>query len=569
MIFAYSFVIIYIIMKKRENAVKNKNALKWIIDHGKASIFIICLLTLMSVVLSLIQIRFATASKNVMDIATKVTEGTLSSAFLVLVLLLVSRLIIQIATNYLNVHANFKMAVALKRHLFKTLINKDFLSVAGFHSGELLNRINTDVNEIVNGIITILPAAALFMTSIIGAFCVLYKIDSTLALIILCIGPLVAIGARLYSAKYKVMHKKCRECDGRAKSFMLEILQNLLVVKSFNCESHVLKRNDSLQIENYRLNVKKVTLSIFAHVGMFLIFNAGYYFAMAYAAYRLSLGQLTYGDVTAILALVSQIQTPFKNMSSLVPQAFSVIASVERLLDLEDLKDENLSGIALPADTYENTEQIIFDNVCFSYNDDSAISNINMKINKGECVVVAGESGAGKSTSLKLLLGIMTPDSGRIYLKCKNGEIDLGKDTRSLFAYVPQGNLILSGTIRENITFSHPDAKEEDIIAAAKVAQIWDFISSLDNGLDTVLGEKGLGLSEGQTQRISIARAILHDAPILLLDESTSALDSVTEQNLLDSIRKMTDKTCIIVSHKQAAFDICDSVAYIEKRSRD
>ena len=548
---------------------KNKKVFSWIIKHGKASLFIIGVLTLMSIILSLIQIRFATASKNVMDIATKVTPGTLSSAFLVLVLLLVLRLIVQIATNYLNVHATHRLQISLKTHLFRILINKDYLSVSKYHSGELLNRISSDVGVIVGGIITIIPAAALVMTSIIGAFYVLYNIDSTLALIILCIGPLVAIGARLYSAKYKVMHKKCQECDGRAKSFMLEILQNLLVVKSFNSEKHVLSKNEDLQMENYRLNVRKVTISVIAHIGMFLIFNAGYYFAMAYAAYRLSLGQLTYGDVTAILALVSQIQTPFKNMSSLVPQAFAVTASVERLLDLEDLKDENLSGISLPQDTYENMESIVFDDVCFSYSDDSHVSNINMKINKGECVVVAGESGAGKSTSLKLLLGIMSPDSGRIYLKCKDGEIDLGKDTRSLFAYVPQGNLILSGTLRENIAFSHPDASEEDVIAAAKVAQIWDFISTLDNGLDTVLGEKGLGLSEGQTQRISIARAILHDAPILLLDESTSALDSVTEKNLLEAIRKMTDKTCIIVSHKQAAFDMCDSVAYIEKRIKN
>lgn len=547
---------------------KNKNVFKWIAHHGKASLFIIGILTMMSVILSLIQIRFATASKNVMDIATKVTDGTLSSAFLLLVFLLILRLLVQIATNYLNVHASYTLEISIKRHLFKTLINKDYLSVARFHSGELLNRINSDVSVIVSGIIAIIPAAALFLTSIIGAFIVLYNIDSTLAVIILCIGPLVAIGARVYSSHYKVIHKKCRECDGRAKSFMLEILQNLLVVKSFNCESHVLNKNDDLQTEHYRLNVKKVTMSVVAHIGMFLIFNAGYYFALGYAAYRLSLGQLTYGDVTAILALVSQIQTPFKNMSSLVPQAFSVFASTERLLDLEDLKDEILSGIPLPSDTYENMEEIVFDDVCFSYSDDSHVSNINMQIKKGECVVVAGESGAGKSTSLKLLLGIMSPDSGRIYLKCKNTEIDLGKDTRSLFAYVPQGNLILSGTIRENIAFSHPDASEDAIIAAAKVAQIWDFISTLDNGLDTVLGEKGLGLSEGQTQRISIARAILHDAPILLLDESTSALDSQTEKNLLDAIRKMTNKTCIIVSHKQAAFDICDSVVYIEKRSK-
>ncbi len=547
---------------------KTKGVWNWIIKNGKKSVPVIVLLTVLSIVLSLIQVRFATASKTVMDIATKAAEGTLSSAFIVLLSLLFLRLVLQIFVNYVNVHACSKFEISLKRHLFKTLINKDYLSVMGYHSGELLNRINSDVSVIVSGIIAIVPSAALFLTSIIGAFYVLYSIDSTLALIILCIGPLVAIGARLYSAKYKVMHKKCQEYDGKTKSFMLEILQNLLVVKSFGCEESMLDRSEELQYENYRLKVKRVTVSVVAQIGMFLIFNAGYYFAMAYAAYRLSMGQLTYGDVTAILALVSQIQSPFKSMSSLVPQAFAVSASVERLIELEELKDEKLSGGILPDDIYENAEEIVFDNVTFSYNSDSAVSGVNIRIKKGECVVVAGESGVGKSTAIKLLLGIMSPDSGRIYMTYSGGELELGKNTRALFAYVPQGNLILSGTIRENIMFGKKDVKEEDVIKAAKVAQIWDFISTLEKGLDTELGEKGLGLSEGQTQRISIARAILHDAPVLLLDESTSALDSETEWNLLAAIREMTEKTCIIVSHKQAAFDICDNVVYIEKKNR-
>lgn len=548
---------------------KNKEIWNWIYKNGKRSFPVILLLTLISVTMSLIQVRFATASKNVMDIATGAIEGTLISAFLVLVILLVTRLLISISISYLNVHASSRFEINLKRHLFKTLINKDYLAVTKFHSGELLNRINSDVSVIVSGIIALLPSAALFITSIIGAFCVLYNIDSTLALIILCIGPFVAVGARLYSARFKVMHKKCQEYDGKTKSFMLEILQNLLVVKSFNCENNMLDKSENLQLKSYKLRVKRVSVSVIAQIGMFLIFNAGYYFAMAYAAYRLSRGELTYGDVTAILALVSQIQTPFKSVSSLIPQAFAVSASIERLLELEELKDEPQTKFILPENTYENMEQIVFDNVTFSYNSDSMVSGINMRINKGECVVIAGESGAGKSTAIKLMLGIMAPDSGRIYLSGNFDDITVNKDTRELFAYVPQGNLILSGTIRENISFSHDNATEEEIIHAAKVAQIWDFIKTLDKGLDTELGEKGLGLSEGQTQRISIARAILHDAPVLLLDESTSALDSQTELALLKAIREMTDKTCIIVSHKQAAFDICDNVIYIEKRKQN
>ncbi|MBR4720347.1 MAG: ABC transporter ATP-binding protein [Clostridia bacterium] len=545
---------------------KKKNAWKWIFENGKKSFPVIILLSVISIALSVIQINFATASKDVMDIATKQTDGVLKDAFLVLLMLLLIRLVLQITVSYLNVHACSRFEIALKRHIFGILIKKDYLSVSKFHSGELMNRINSDVSVIVNGIIDILPYAVMFLTSIIGAFFVLYKIDATLALIILCIGPVVAVGARIYSSKYKKMHILCQEYDGKTKSFMLEILQNLLVVKSFGCENKVLDKSEALQTRTYKLRIRRVTVSVFAQIGLFLIFNAGYYFAMAYAAYKLSIGEMTYGDVTAILALVAQIQSPFKSISSLIPRAFAVIASVERILELENITDETVVNPVNAETVYAKMENIVLDDVTFSYDEDAVVSGINMDIKKGECVVIAGESGAGKSTVMKLLLGIIPNQSGKMYIKCKEEEFPLDSSTRGLFAYVPQGNLILSGTIRENITFGKSDANDEEIINAAKIAQIWDYIKTLDKGLDTELGEKGAGLSEGQIQRISIARAILHDAPILLLDESTSALDSVTEKNLLLAIRNMTNKTCIIVSHKQAAFDICDRVIYIEKK---
>ena len=233
---------------------------------------------------------------------------------------------------------------------------------------------------------------------------------------------------------------------------------------------------------------------------------------------------------------------------------------------MEELKDEADTGEKLEREIYSDMQSLVFDNVKFSYNDDSLVSGINMDIKKGEFAVVAGESGAGKSTAVKLLLGILKPDSGDIYLKTNdNKKHNLGRNSRALFAYVPQGNLILSGTIRENIAFATGVASEEEIIKSAKIAQIWDFIQTLDKGLDTEIGENGLGLSEGQAQRISIARAILSGAPILLLDESTSALDAVTEKKLLGAIKNMTDKTVIIVSHKQAAFDFCDKVIHVQK----
>lgn len=547
---------------------KKNDVYGWLWRSSRGSKLFIVLLTVLSAVYSLLQLGFVGASKNVIDIATGTVGGSLARACVVLVVLLAVQLLLQIGVNFMNVHASSRLEISLKRRVFSTLMYKEYLSVAKYHSGELLNRISSDVAVIVNGIIGIIPSAALFITSIIGGFFYLWKIDSLLAVIILSIGPFVAVGARIYSSKYKVLHKKCQEADGETKSFMLEILQNILVVKSFCCEDVALDRAELLQRRSYHLRVIRVLVSIVANVGMFIIFNAGYYFALAYGAFRLSRGVLTYGDVTAILQLVNKIQTPFKNVSSLVPQAFAVAASAERLLEFERLPGEEESGDVLPEGIYEDMKEIVFDDVTFSYAEDSVVSGINMRLKKGSCAVIAGESGAGKSTAIKLLLGILKPQSGKIYISSASGKYEIGRMTRSLFSYVPQGNMILSGTIRENICFARGSATEEEIIHAAKVAQIWDFIETLDSGLDTKIGEKGLGLSEGQAQRISIARALLYDAPILLLDESTSALDSATEAELLKAVRSMTDKTCIIVSHKKAAFEICDEVCYVTKKAQ-
>lgn len=544
-----------------------KKSLKWLYKNGKSSIPAMVLLSVFSASLSLLSLRFVEASRSLINIAIGSAEGSFRNAVLLLLCLLGLQLVLQIGINFLQVHASARLEISLKQKIFRRLIRKEYLAVSKFHSGELLNRLNSDISVIVNGIVTVIPAAVLFLTSIVGGFIMLYSIDRVLAGLILAIGPFVLIGARLYSRRYKALHKKCQEADGKTKSFMLEILQNLLVVKSFGNETPVMEKSSGLQNESYRLRIKRTKVSVVAHVGLFLIFNAGYYFAVAFGAYRLSTGTgINFGDFTAILQLVNQIQSPFKQIASLIPQVFSTIASAERMLELEELAEEKEEKSVNAREVYRGLEEIVFDHVSFSYNQDSTVSGIDMHIKKGEHVVVAGESGAGKSTAVKLLLSIFQPQEGKIYLKTKNGNIPVSCQTRSLFAYVPQGNLILSGTIRENITFACGAASEEEIIKSAKIAQIWDFIESLEDGLDTKIGEKGLGLSEGQAQRIAIARAILYDAPVLLLDEATSALDSDTEIALLRAIRSMTDKTCILVSHKKAAFEICDRVLYVEKK---
>lgn len=536
----------------------------WLIRHSRTSLIFIVLLTVTSILLSLLSLNFVSVSRELINIAVGTSEGSLVGMGIVLVVLLALRLLLQTATSYINVHASSRFEISLKRSIFKELISKDYLSLSAYHSGELLNRINNDVSVIVNGVITLLPSAALFLTSIIGGFVYLYTIDKLLALLILAVGPLVFVGAHLYSKRYKQLHKQCQDANGKTQAFMLEMLQNLLVIKSFKNENTVLDHNEELQRKSYRLRVRRTTVSVISNIAMFLVFNAGYYFSLAYGAYRLSSGAITYGDVTAILQLVNQIQSPFKSISGLVPQFFSMLASAERIIELEALLPEAQTGTAaLPEDIYSSASEIVFDNVRFSYNSDSKISVMNFRIPLHSFTAIAGESGIGKSTAIKLLLGILTPQSGRIYIKARDAEYELGSLNRSLFAYVPQGNLILSGSIRENIAFSGENVTDEAVIASAKDAQIWEFIRTLEDGMDTYIGEKGLGLSEGQAQRLSVARALLSNAPILLLDESTSALDPNTEAALLHALKKIPGKTCIIVSHKKAALEICDNIVHI------
>ncbi len=538
----------------------SKKVWKWIYKNGKGTTPYIIILTVLSVILSLISLSFAVVSKEVFDIATKQATGNLLRACASLVVLLLLQLLIQVSISFINVHANTKMEIDMKRNIFKSLISRDFLSISKYHSGELLNRLTSDVSVIASGIITIIPSAALLLSTLIGAFCYLYFLDSFFALLILCVGPLILISSRFYSKKYKQLHKDCQDADGKVRSFMQEALQNLIVIKSFSNQDDVLDHNELLQKNSYKLRIKRVKISLLAHICMYIALNAGYYFAIAYCAVKLSLGAMTFGTVSAILQLVNKIQSPFKDISSLIPKVLSVSASTERILELEALKEDITDGIDVGREIYDKIQSIEFENVCFSYDETPVLKNATFSIKKSEISVIGGESGAGKSTAIKLILGIIIPQSGEIFARTETGEkIPLNNLTRSLFAYVPQGNLILSGSIRDNLIFGKKDATENEIVSACKIAQIWDFVSSLEKGLDTELGEKGLGLSEGQVQRIAIARAILYGAPILLLDESTSALDEKTEASLLNALREMKNKTCVIVSHKKAAFDICDN----------
>ena len=280
--------------------------------------------------------------------------------------------------------------------------------------------------------------------------------------------------------------------------------------------------------------------------------------ALVWCAWRMLLGQMSFGSLTAVIQLVNQLQAPFVNLSGVLPQYVAMVASAERLMELEDIEAEAEPMGEDPAQIYCRMDSLTAENLQFSYDRDQVLRDASFVLPKGSFSVITGPSGIGKSTLLKLMLGIFRPESGVLQVRCAEEVIPLNRSTRRLFAYVPQGNLLFSGTVRDNLTIVNPNATQEQLENAIHVSAMDEFLPLLPQGLDTVLGESGAGLSEGQAQRLAIARAILGGAPILLLDECTSALDEATEQKVLRRMKELPDRTCIAVTHRSAAIELCD-----------
>ena len=538
-------------------------ALKWIIKNSAGQIGKLILTIIFGVATSLLGVRLAMMSRDVIDVALGDIDGSLLRESIALLFVVVAQLIIMAASASVKVRLSGRLIITMRQSIFSGLMKKDWQTLSAHHSGELMNRINNDVNIVVTGVSNILPSIFSIISKLSGALAAMFMLDKTFAFVAVFVAPPVLLAAGVYSKKMKTLHKKVQQAEGKSSAFIQESLQNILMIKAFTGESFMAKRSRLLQDVAYKLKIKRNTVSILASAGLFLVFSGTYYVALAWGAYRLANGLITVGTITAFLQLVNQIQTPILNLSALLPQYYSMLASAERIMEIEKLPDEQRKNKAkLKTKDFEKIE---FKNVSFSYvADEKVMENVSFVINKKDFVAITGESGAGKSTLVKLLLGIINPVSGEVTFSVAGKEFAADECTRKLFSYVPQGNMILSGTVRENIRFTNDTATDEEIEKCARLAEIWDFIAGAENGLDTMLGERGLGLSEGQVQRLAIARALLQDAPILLFDEATSALDGETEKRILENIRKMTDKTCIMITHKAAALDICNGNIHLE-----
>ncbi len=538
---------------------KDKQTLLWLYRNSKTQLIPMMALLLGNVLFAVCGVLFALFSRNVVDGAVAKETHLLIIYGGLLLLIIVSQMIIRIFCRSTEARIQGRLEMGYKSKLLQQILHKEYAGTAPYHSGELMNRLTSDITVTSEGVTTIPPNFVRLMTKMLGAFGVLCFLDLFFALIFVAVGLFVFFTVRFFRERLKYVHKNMQEKDGRLRSFIQELLESIIVLKIFNVETAMEEKAQQLQQNHYQAKLKKNNLSIFANSGISTVFALGYLFALLWSAYGLVNGTISFGTLTAILQLVGQVQTPFSELSGLLPQVYAGLASAERIREIENLPDEKQINRQLGTEIYQDLHSIEFEQVSFGYDREMVLCQVDLSIRKGDYVGIRGLSGIGKSTLLYLLLGIFEPTTGSINLKLNNGKrIPIDRHTRKLFAYVPQGNSLLSGSIRENIALVNAQTGDDEIMRAAQVSCAADYINRLPRRLDTIIGEKGHGLSEGQAQRIAIARAILSDRPILLLDEAGSALDKGTEKQLLNNINRMTDKTCLIISHKKAAQDVCN-----------
>ncbi len=536
-------------------------AAKWLLKNARLILWQMLLLSALGILISYISVRFALASRDLLDCATGNFDGNFKGCIITIAFLLVADITVQSIYNILSVRLGSLYKNSMQKKLFKDVLGADFASLSEYHSGEVINRLTKDVSLVSSNIVDFVPNAVILISGVIMSFWALFVIDASLSVICIALGPVVLAGSVFYGRRVKRLHKDCLESDGKILSFMHEGIQNLLIIKAFRKEKKFGTLASKLQRENYKLNMKVGYISLLVNVLYFLALTAAYYFAVAWCAYKIHKGIMTVGAFAAVIQLVGSVQAPFREISGMFSKFFSTCASAERIMEMESLKKDSSEKVHI-----SHFEGIEVNGVDFSYGEEQVLKDASLTIQKGDIMVVTGGSGIGKSTLFKLLMGIYSPDRGDMYIYNSKEKVKLGSHTRSAFSYVPQGNMIVSGTIAENISFFDDNADMARVEEAARTACIYDYISTLPEGMNTAIGEGGLGLSEGQAQRLAIARALYENAPVILMDEATSALDEDTETKVLESIKSIGGKTCIIITHRPKALDIANKHLHIENK---
>ena len=548
--------------KSRNSKYKAADIFRWLWRAWRGNCLQACLnvvIGLLSVVVSLAQV---TAVRHAIDVASGAAGGNLYWAVAVMGLLILCDFMLNIGSTWVQNILGIRARNRMQQRMLDRILRSQWHGKEHFHSGDVLNRLEFDVVNVVDFLTQTIPNTLSVLAMFVGAFCYLFAMDAVLALITVAIIPVFIGLSRVYVNRMRKLTKDVRAEDSRVQSALQETIQHRMLIKTLESETMMVNRLGQTQGVLRHKVVKRTVFSVFSNTILNIGFALGYLVAFLWAAVRMSANSLSFGGMTAFLQLVNRIQSPARSLTRLVPAFVSVFTAAERLMELEESPlDEQGEPVALEAPC-----GIRLAHVGYAYEDgEDVLRDLSFDFKPGTCTAVLGETGAGKTTLIRLILGLIMPKNGKaeIYSSVNNSSL-LSPLTRCNLAYVPQGNTLLSGTVRDNLRLGKLSATDEEMKEALRMSCA-EFLFDMPDGLDTICGEQGTGLSEGQAQRIAIARTLLRDCPVLLLDEATSALDPDTERQLLSNILSDKRRTVIFITHRLAVKDYCDQTLTIEK----
>ncbi|MBQ8059227.1 MAG: ABC transporter ATP-binding protein [Prevotella sp.] len=535
-----------------------KQLLRWLwrsTSYNRLQALLNVIIGLLDVAVSLAQIW---AVKHAIDVASHNVEGSVIRAVGVIAMLILCNFILSISSVWVRNVLGIKAQNRMQQMMLERILRSEWRGRGAMHSGDVINRLESDVVQVVNFCAETLPNAVCVFTLFVGAFFFLFSLDHLLAICIVCLFPVFLLLSKVYMGRMRRLSREVRESDSLVQSMLQESVQNRMLIKTLEGEGIMVDRLEGHHQELRRKVLRRTRFSVISNLIVNMGFATGYIITFGWSAVRLSLGTLTYGGMAAFLQLVNKIQQPARNLSKLVPQFVSVFTAAERLMHLEDIPLEPQGEpVTLPG-----VCGVRLCDVGYSYPDEPANNIINClsyDFRPNTCTAIVGETGVGKTTLLRLIMALTKPTEGTVSIYADNGTEEVASPlTRCNITYVPQGNTMLSGTIRDNLLLGNPEATDDDMYAVLAKCEA-HFVKELPDGLDTNVTESGGGLSEGQAQRICIARALLRRCSLLILDEATSALDPDTERRLLQNILAGHTHTVIFITHRTAVLDYCDA----------
>lgn len=548
--------------------------IKWMSVYARKYKFIILFYSISGIVGTLMGLAGSLFTKFLIDTVTGYKTGQIGVMAALMVGVGVGNIIIKSFNARISAVLSTKVQNEIQADIFSKIMEADIEALNPFKSGDLLNRLNQDVGIVANCVTGWIPAFLARGVQFVGALIIILYYDPIMALIALVSAPISLVVSKILLRKMMSYNKKLKNAGSEIMAFENDVFQNIQPIKAFGVvnDFEEMMQDNLKQYRDLTLDYNKfsvITTAFMSFVGMFIS-----YACLGWSVYRLWTGAIVFGTMTLFLQLASGLNNSFSALINLIPQAINAATSAGRIMQFEDMPKEKVIPIENEEDVikaaYLNGVSIQFNKLGFSYKEgEKVLEKIDFLAEPGNIVALVGASGEGKTTFIRLLLGLINPTEGSAMAKINNKEIcELSASTRKLFSYVPQGNTIFAGTVEDNLKMTNPNATKDQMEKALKDACAWEFVNKLPQGIKSELKERGKGLSEGQAQRISIARALLKEAPIILLDEATSALDTETEKNVLNNILKSNrKKTCIVTTHRPTVLSMCTSIYKIEHTS--